>query len=265
MKLSTDPVTNADAAAVPFTFTCPSLGMADDRTTVTLFPSQDNLCFHCQSPTPPDAAHQSSFCLTQRFTECTLKQEDGNGNLPAAVRWPTDPAISRRAWMKTASALGVALLLALFFILWLPGILSDVMMNFAPTPVSGGNWPTLTPSPTSEPPATQLPAVLAPTLTPAVEEPAAPTATPAPLNLSMTVAWVDIGVNCRSGPDTSYASLILLQGGEVLEPLGRDETNTFFVVSVPGKEIAACWIVQSLVDLDGDAGALPVLTPSPAP
>jgi len=242
MKLPTDPITNADAATMPFTFTCPSLGMADDRTTVTLFPSQDNLCFHCQSPTAPNAAHQSSYCLSQKFMECTLKQQDGHGNLPAESRWPTQRsgllAVSRR----TAWALGIALLLALFFILWLPG-----------------------PSPTSEPSATQLPAVLAPTLTPAALEPATPTSTPTPLNLTLTVAWVDLGVNCRAGPDTSYTSLILLLGGEALEPLGRDETDTFFVVSIPGKNISECWIVQSLVVVEGDPSALPILTPSPAP
>jgi hypothetical protein len=244
MKLPTDPITNADAATMPFTFTCPSLGMADDRTTVTLFPSQDNLCFHCQSPTAPNAAHQSSYCLSQKFMECTLKQQDGHGNLPAESRWPTQRSGLLAVRRRTAWALGIALLLALFFILWLPGILSDMMMNFAPTPVSGGTWPTLTP---------------------AALEPATPTSTPAPLNLTLTVAWVDLGVNCRAGPDTSYTSLILLLGGEALEPLGRDETDTFFVVSIPGKNISECWIVQSLVVVEGDPSALPILTPSPAP
>jgi len=268
MKLPTDPITNADAATMPFTFTCPSLGMADDRTTVTLFPSQDNLCFHCQSPTAPNAAHQSSYCLSQKFMECTLKQQDGHGYLPAESRWPTQRSGLLAVRRRTAWALGIALLLALFFILWLPGILSDMMVNFAPTPVSGGTWPTLTTSPTSptsEPSATQLPAILAPTLTPAALEPATPTSTPTPLNLIRTVAWVDLGVNCRAGPDTSYTSLILLLGGEALEPLGRDETDTFFVVSIPGQNISECWIVQSLVVVEGDPSALPILTPSPAP
>jgi hypothetical protein len=81
----------------------------------------------------------------------------------------------------------------------------------------------------------------------------------------LTVAWVDLGVNCRAGPDTSYTSLILLLGGEALEPIGRDETDTFFVVSIPGQNISECWIVQSLVVVEGDPSALPILTPSPAP
>ena len=264
MNLPTDPTSNAEPAAAPFSFTCPSLGMLDDRTTVTLFPTEDNLCFRCKQPTAPNAAHQTSYCLSQKFADCTLKQQDENGNLPQAARWPLERSVHRAAWLRTAAGLGIALLLALFFILWLPGIISDVMMTFAPTPVSGGNWPTLTPSPSSGPSATQLPAVLAPTLTPDVLETEAPTNTPAP-QVSMTVAWVDIGVNCRAGPDTSYTSLILLQGGEALEPLGRDESNAFFVVSIPGKNIAECWIAQTLVDIEGDPGALPILTPSPAP
>jgi hypothetical protein len=264
MKLPTDPSSNLEPEAAPFSYTCPFLGMQDDRTTVTMFPSQDNLCFRCQSPAAPNAAYQTRFCLSQEFHACEIKQQNIPVKLPTASRWPTDPAISRAAWLRTAAGLGIALLLALFFILWLPGIISDMMMTFAPTPVSGGNWPTLTPSPSSGPSATQLPAVLAPTLTPDVLETEAPTNTPAP-QVSMTVAWVDIGVNCRAGPDTSYTSLILLQGGEALEPLGRDESNAFFVVSIPGKNIAECWIAQTLVDIEGDPGALPILTPSPAP
>jgi hypothetical protein len=211
---------------------------------VTLFPTEDNLCFRCKQPTAPNAAHQTSYCLSQKFADCTLKQQDENGNLPQAARWPLERSVHRAAWLRTAAGLGIALLLALFFILWLPGILSDMMMNFAPTPVSGGTWPTLTP---------------------AALEPATPTSTPTPLNLTLTVAWVDLGVNCRAGPDTSYTSLILLLGGEALEPLGRDETDTFFVVSIPGKNISECWIVQSLVVVEGDPSALPILTPSPAP
>lgn len=264
MNLPTDPTSNAEPAAAPFSFTCPSLGMLDDRTTVTLFPTEYNLCFHCKQPTAPNAAHQTSYCLSQKFADCELKQDE-NGNLPESARWPVERSVLRASWLRTAGALGIALLLALFFILWLPGIISDLMMTFAPTPVSGGSWPTLTPSPTSEPALLAQAPILAPTLTPIPTEFAAPTASPARREISMTVALVDNGVNCRAGPGTAYASLVLLSGGEALEPLGRDEANTFYAVSIPEQNISECWIAQSLVDVEGDPGALPVLTPTPAP
>jgi len=116
----------------PFTYTCPFLGMANDPTTITLFPSDSNTCFHCKPPAVPNAVHQSRYCLTQNYEECKFKQEFSPGRMPAKYRWQKIPAISRKTLLKAAAGAGIALLLALFFILWLPGIITDLMLAFAP-------------------------------------------------------------------------------------------------------------------------------------
>lgn len=165
--------------------------MLDDPTTVTLFPSDSNYCAYCKTPAPPNYAHQSTYCLTQQYITCPLKQGIQPDRMPAKLRWKRDPALTRAAFFKGLAGAAVALFLALFFILWMPGIISDMLVALAPTPASGGNWPTLTPSltPISSPTSTvtlapaplttvggrlgQLPS---PTLTPT----ATPTPTPSP-------------------------------------------------------------------------------------
>jgi len=250
---------------VPFTYSCPYLGMADDPTTVTLFPSDTNLCFHCKPPTAPNSAHQSRYCLSQEFNECKLKQEFAPGKMPAKYRWQAEPLVTRATLLKAVGGLGIALLLALFFVLWLPGILSDMMLTFAPTPVSGGNWPTLTPSATSELIATQFPVTITPSPFPTATETVTSVPTPAPKLIKLTVAEVDFGVNCRAGPDTSYASLIVVYTGDELEAFGRDETDQFFAVRIPNQDISECWLMRSFVNVEGDTETLPILTPAPTP
>jgi hypothetical protein len=265
MNLPTDPSSSFKSAAAPFTHTCPHLGLMDDRATVTLFPTEDNLCFHCKPPAAPNAAYQTRYCLSMNFDDCALKQQEAPGKLPAASRWPVDPAVPRAAWLHTAGALGISLLLAFFFILWLPGIISDLMTTFAPTPVSGGNWPTLTPSATSELIATQLPVTITPSPFPTATKTVTSVPTPAPQLIKLTVAEMDFGVNCRAGPDTSYASLIVVYTGDELEAFGRDETDQFFAVRIPNQGISECWLMRTFVNVEGDTDTLPILTPAPTP
>lgn len=130
----------------PFSYTCPHLGMLDDPSTVTLFPSDANYCAYCKQPAIPNYAHQSTYCLTQAYTTCPLKQGTRPDRMPAKLRWNKYTGFNRAAFLKGALGGAIALLLALFFILWMPGIISDLLLSLAPTSVSGGNWPTLTPS-----------------------------------------------------------------------------------------------------------------------
>lgn len=69
-----------------------------------------------------------------------------------------------------------------------------------------------------------------------------PTTSSPPL-VTLTVAELDLGVNCWGGPDISLASLIVLYASDTLEPLGRDPGDSFFAVSIPEKNISECWIV----------------------
>ena len=133
----------------PFSYTCPLLGMLDDPSTVTLFPSDANYCSCCRQPAVPNYAHQSTYCLTQNYVKCPLKTEPRPERMPARMRWQRFNNFNRAAFLKGAIGGAIALTLALFFILWMPGLISDALIRLAPTSASGGNWPTLTPSLTS--------------------------------------------------------------------------------------------------------------------
>ena len=133
----------------PFSYTCPLLGMLDDPSTVTLFPSDANHCSCCHQPAVPNFAHQSTYCLTQNYVKCPLKAGARTERMPARMRWKRSNGFNNAAFLKGAIGGAIALMLALFFILWMPGLISDMLIRLAPTSASGGNWPTLTPSLTS--------------------------------------------------------------------------------------------------------------------
>lgn len=143
------------SAARPASFTCLYLGMLDDPSTITLFPSESNCCLRCKHPAAPNFSHQALFCLSDRYADCPLRQGNPPNRLPIRIRWKKDASAVRGLILKAAAGAAVSLGLALFFILWMPGIISDLLVTFAPTPASGGTWPTLTPSITPFPSATQ--------------------------------------------------------------------------------------------------------------
>ena len=260
MKQPAGKSSESSSNTAPFTYTCPFLGMADDPTTVTLFPSDSNYCFHCKPPAAPNAIHQSRYCLTQNYEECKLKQEFSPGKMPAKYRWQKTPAISRTTLLKAAAGSGIALLLALFFILWLPGIITDMMLTFAPTPASGGTWPTLTPSATSEIPATALP-----TFTAVVHYTAtnAFTLTPIAFPESVNITVIAEGLSCRVGLSDSSERIAIWELGEELIALARDESGAYLFVRKQDSGIEDCWIKSQYTLSEGDTTLLPVFTPMP--
>jgi len=147
--------TPSSSASRSASFTCLYLGMVDDPSTITLFPSEENLCLRCKHPAAPNFSHQALFCLSDHYADCPLRQGNPPDRVPARIRWKKDSSAVRGIILKAAAGVAVSLGLALFFILWMPGIISDLLVTFAPTPASGGTWPTLTPSMTPYPSATQ--------------------------------------------------------------------------------------------------------------
>jgi len=133
----------------PFTYTCPFLGMANDPTTITLFPSDSNTCFHCKPPAVPNAVHQSRYCLTPNYEACKLKQEFSPGRMPAKYRWQKIPAITRKTLPQSRGGRGHCAAAGAFLHPVAARHYHRLMLAFAPTPASGGTWPTLTPSATA--------------------------------------------------------------------------------------------------------------------
>jgi hypothetical protein len=75
-------------------YTCPHLGMLDDTTTTTAFPSEVNHCLHCQSACVPSRQQQQEYCLSQRYRDCPILHHPAPARLPANLRWAQNPEVS---------------------------------------------------------------------------------------------------------------------------------------------------------------------------
>jgi hypothetical protein len=83
--------------------------------------------------------------------------------------------------------------------------------------------------------------------------------------------WMPIGTvndeaSCRRGPNTNYALTTILQQGQVVPIEGRNQDSSWLWVWT---DEGYCWLLRSLVDVDGDVedidvrGAPPSPTPEP--
>ncbi|MDX1438126.1 MAG: hypothetical protein R3335_15045 [Anaerolineales bacterium] len=135
-------------------------------------------------------------------------------------------------------------------------------------------------APNSTAPATGTPARAAsPTTAP---EPPEMTATPSPIpgqaaTVSPTAevpaateipegATAEVHTNafCREGPGTVYRDITAFTAGTVLAVNGVDPGQTWWRVAIPGSG-GSCWISGILLNLNGDLGSVPELTPPPTP
>jgi hypothetical protein len=126
-----------------------------------------------------------------------------------------------------------------------------------------GNQPTVTSSP---PPTLDIPitGVSSPTSIPietliAVVELPTPTPTSTP---SVTLASPrEQPVNCRFGPDISYAVIGALVVGRQAEVIGKSMDVTWVYVRNPSDPSTNCWLSAEFITLRGDVESLPVVGP----
>lgn len=124
--------------------------------------------------------------------------------------------------------------------------------------------PTVTPAPPSTPiPASPTPNLSTPTLRPietllAVDTPTrVPTAT-----LRIILASPrDQPVNCRFGPEVSYAIVGALIVGRQAEVIGKSIDVTWWYVKNPSDPSTNCWLSSDFVVVTGNVDALPVVSP----
>lgn len=64
---------------------CPYLGMMEDAHTSLNFPSNWNLCNHCEPAATPKFKHQEEFCLGGKFEDCPLFSSDGLSEMPRQI------------------------------------------------------------------------------------------------------------------------------------------------------------------------------------
>jgi hypothetical protein len=126
----------------------------------------------------------------------------------------------------------------------LPGTTATPLSQ--PTPVT---LPTSTVSPTAISIETLLAAAELPTIT--------PTSTP---QISLASPR-DQPVNCRFGPDTSYAVIGALILGRQAEIIGKNADVTWLYVRNPSDPSTNCWLSVDFINVTGDVELLPVVGP----
>jgi len=126
----------------------------------------------------------------------------------------------------------------------LPGTTATPLSQ--PTPVAP---PTSTFTPTAIPIETLLAAAELPTIT--------PTSTP-----SISLASPkDQPVNCRFGPDISYAIIGALNIGRQAEIIGKNADVTWLYVRNPSDPSTNCWLSVDFINIAGDVELLPAVGP----
>lgn len=76
-----------------------------------------------------------------------------------------------------------------------------------------------------------------------------------------TILTVDSNTNCREGPGTSYAIVIVLVPGTTYQMIARTTDNTYWVVTEIGKS-TACWVPAEMSNAYGNVNQLSVTTPA---
>src|SRR5215211_8486408 len=126
----------------------------------------------------------------------------------------------------------------------LPGTTATPLSQ--PTPVTP---PTSTSTPTAIPIETLLAAAELPTVT--------PTSTP-----SISLASPkDQPVNCRFGPDISYAIIGAVNIGRQAEIIGKNADVTWLYVRNPSDPSTNCWLSVDFINVTGNVELLPAVGP----
>lgn len=142
-----------------------------------------------------------------------------------------------------------------FWILTLIVLIAFSSCNYPGTPTAPLSTPTTVPvspivlSPTTVPIETLLAEMSLPTQV--------PTSTPA-----ITLASARLQpVNCRFGPDVSYAAIGALTPGRQAEVIGKNADITWLFVRNPNDPSTSCWLSVDFIDVKGNVELLPVVGP----
>lgn len=116
------------------------------------------------------------------------------------------------------------------------------------------------------PPASPSPAASTPTLLPietllAVDTPTLPAPLPTATPRLVLAAPKDQPVNCRFGPEVSYAIVGALIAGRQAEVIGKNTNATWWYVRNPSDPSTNCWLSAEFVVVTGNVEALPVVSP----
>lgn len=114
------------------------------------------------------------------------------------------------------------------------------------------------PAPVLDTPTSSIPPST-PVSTATLQDVQLPSVTPTSTRSVFLAAAKDQPVNCRFGPETSYAIVGFLVLGRQAEIIGRTEDSSWWYVRNPTDPSTSCWLSAEFVDTMGDVQALPVV------
>lgn len=88
-----------------------------------------------------------------------------------------------------------------------------------------------------------------------------PTLTPSSTPQITLAAAREQPVNCRFGPDISYAVIGALNPGRQAEVIGKNIDITWLFVRNPSDPSTSCWLSVDFITVEGDVELLPVVGP----
>jgi hypothetical protein len=118
--------------------------------------------------------------------------------------------------------------------------------------------PTSTPAPVLDTPTSSTP-VFTPVITETLVSVELPTQTLTSTPSVFLASAKDQPVNCRFGPEISYAIMGFLVLGRQAEIIGRNEDSSWWYVRNPSDPSTSCWLSAEFVDTVGDVQSLPVV------
>ncbi len=95
----------------------------------------------------------------------------------------------------------------------------------------------------------------APTLTPTIVP---PTSTVAPVT-----ATTDQDIYVVQGPGLTFPAVGTFLKGQIVNVIGRNDTNEWIQIEVPGNPGSAGWVPKPLIKLNGAEASLPITSPEP--
>ena len=145
---------------------CPFLGLKNDTRTSLAYANTANHCFHCQVPAIPRLDHQTAFCLTSNFIECSVFAQSEKlpfpGKLKQAVKRPEQ---QRLVWRTILLLLGLLLVAVLAWQVYLSISARQIATAQAAAPASIPSSTPTSPPPTSTPTSQPASATPSPTAT----------------------------------------------------------------------------------------------------
>lgn len=242
---------------------CPYLGLEDDLTTVTDFPSLLNYCHRCRPIEVPSSLHQRTICLGSDYVRCTIFSSFNQRAMPKAMRWQHAPFYTQKIFLWSVLGTIIFLVFAgLLFAFWgdffnsKPAQATEAVFYLPPTstrtPTSTNTaiaTKTQTPRPTST--ATRIASKPSSTFT------LSPTT-------ELTLVSVSRATSCRTGTSVSFPKVGDLDVGEQAVIIGRTTDLQYWLIENPDRD-GSCWIWAYYSTVTGPVEDIPIVIPPPIP